>query len=71
MTIPSSENLLSMASNRELKMKDPAKHVEEVLVEKLAANIYVLNKLEKVYGRIKEKENLEEELILAQERLAE
>ncbi|CAH8294362.1 unnamed protein product [Eruca vesicaria subsp. sativa] len=48
-----------------------AKHVYEVEVEKLEAKIKVLNKLEKVYGLIKEKEKLEEELIPSQERLAE
>ncbi|CAH8335535.1 unnamed protein product [Eruca vesicaria subsp. sativa] len=47
-----------------------AKHAEQVEVEKLNAKIEVIVHVEKVFGQIKEKERLEEKLILAKEMMA-
>ncbi|KAL0722848.1 hypothetical protein Bca4012_037447 [Brassica carinata] len=74
------QNQDSMASSKDLKMKEPvkvryeavkARHVEEVEVERLQAKLEILEKVEKVYDPVNEKERLRIELNLANERMAE
>ncbi|KAL0734049.1 hypothetical protein Bca4012_010259 [Brassica carinata] len=48
-----------------------ARHVEEVEVERLEAKLEILEKLEKVYDPVNEKERLRIELNIANERMAE
>ncbi|KAL0730594.1 hypothetical protein Bca4012_026687 [Brassica carinata] len=110
MVLSDQNNQDSMASSKDLKMKEPmvddkestwldgydeakrersdhyrdllrlykaryeavkARHVEEVEVERLQAKLEILEKVEKVYDPVNEKERLRIELNLANERMAE